>query len=449
MTIMRERVYFIGIGGIGVSALARLYRNRGFLVSGSDIARSEITDTIKREGVHIFIGPHRASHIAHGVTRVIYTAAAKPSNPELREARRRGIRTLSLAEAVGELTREFRTIAVTGSHGKSTTTALIALVLIRGGLDPTVQIGTKLKEFKNTNARIGRSPYLVLEADEYRNKFLKYTPAIAVVTNIDREHLDFHPTMRAIEAAFSKFLLRVQPSGTAVLNADDHRLRRIAPRLRRARPDLGVTWYSLKNPAVRKIRKVIRIPGEHNVSNAAAAYAVGKLLRIPEKKIIAAIAAFRGAWRRFDYQGRFSGADVIADYAHHPTEIRATLQAAREKYPQRRIWCVFQPHHYERTRALFPEFSAAFKDCDAAVLLDIYEVAGREHKQQNRNVSSEHLAQAITRHGTPALYFRNRNQLGPFLKRWLKPQDVLLMMGAGDIWETTKELMKSTGKWER
>lgn len=438
----REHIHCIGIGGIGVSALARLYRRRGLTVSGSDLSRSEITDALRRESIYVVIGKHHGRNIPRGTTRVIYTAAAKPSNPELRAARRRGIPTLSLAEAVGELTRKFRTIAVTGAHGKSTTTALAALVLLRGGLDPTVQIGTKLKEFKDTNARIGASPYLVLEADEYRNKFLEYSPVVAVVTNVDREHLDFHPNIRAIEGAFLKFLLRLRPSGAAVLNAGDPRLRRVAARLRRARPDLRVLWYSLKNPAARKIRKVIRIPGEHNVSNAMAAYAVGRLLRIPERKILAAIRDYRGTWRRFDYQGRFAGAEVFADYAHHPTEIRATLQAAREKYPKRRIWCVFQPHHYERTRALFGEFSRAFKNCDALVLIDIYEVAGREHRRKDDRVNSERLAHAVSRRGTPALYLADPARLRAFLKTWLRPGDVLLMMGAGTIWEMTKELMR-------
>ncbi len=439
MTVMPAKIHFIGIGGIGVSALARLYKSRGFQVSGSDIARSEITDALAREGIKISIGTHRASNLGDA-RRVVYTAAAKPSNPEIRAARRRGFRVESLAQAVGELTREFLTVAVTGSHGKSTTTALVALALMRGGLDPTVQIGTKLKEFKGTNARIGKSSYLVLEADEYRNKFLEYAPAIAMVTNIDREHLDFHPTIRAIEGSFLKFLLRLRPAGTAILNRDDARLRRIALRLRRVRPDLHVMWYSLKNPAAQKIRKVIHIPGEHNVSNAMAAYAVGRLLRIPEKKILSAIGAYRGSWRRFDYQGRFAGADVIADYAHHPTEIKATLQAAREKYPKRRIWCVFQPHHYERLRKLFPEFSRAFAGCDALILLDVYEVAGRERTQRIGGANSARLARAVSRNGTPALYLSDPKRLRSLLGRWLKPGDVLLMAGAGNIWEMTKRL---------
>lgn len=436
----RKSVHFIGIGGIGISALARLYRSRGFRVSGSDMAGSEITAGLSKKGIAVKIGPHRASNIGRA-NRVIYTAAAKPSNPELREARRRGIETLDLGRAVGELTREYRTIAIAGAHGKSTTTALAALVLIDGGLDPTVQIGTILREFGNTNSRVGRSDFLVLEADEYRDKFLEYSPALAVVTNIDREHLDFHPDIRAIESAFFRFLGRLRPGGTAILNFDDPRLRRMARRLRLARPDVSIVPYSIKAPAAREIKKIIRIPGAHNVSNAMAAYACGRALRIPRAKILSSIARYRGSWRRFERLGKFSGADFIADYAHHPTEIKATLLAARELYRKGRVWCVFQPHHYERMRKLFVEFSRAFDDCDALLLLDVYEVAGREHgKAAGHN--SEKLAIAVSRRGIPAAYIPDPSRLGPFLRQWLRPGDALLMMGAGSIWEITKKLAK-------
>ncbi len=442
----REHIHCIGIGGIGVSALAGLYRRRGLTVSGSDLSRSEITDALKTEGIQIFTGQHKAANVAGSVTKVIHTAAARPDNPELVSAKRRRIPTKTYAQALGELSRDYRLIAIAGSHGKSTTTALIALALTKARLDPTVIVGTKLREFKNRNLRIGRSPWLVLEADEYRASFLNYTPAIAVITNIDREHIDFYKNTRNIESTFMKFLRRLRPSGIAVLNRDDHRLRRIGGRLRRTRPDIRVAWYSLSSPAVRRIVKVIRIPGRHNVSNALAAHAAGRMLKIPERKILAAIGAYRGSWRRFDFQGTLYGAKVFADYAHHPTEIKATLQAAREKFPERRIWCVFQPHHYERTRDLFPEFSRAFEDCDALVLLDIYEVTGRERKRKSPQISSAALAQAVTRRGTPAFYLSDSRRLKPFLKQGLKPGDVLLMMGAGNIWERTKELMGQRGQ---
>ena len=438
----RPHVHLIGIGGIGMSALARFYQSRGWHVSGSDLSRSEITDALKKEGIHVSIGPHRAANVPSTAAKVVYTAAAKTDNPEISGAKRRGIPALSHAQAVGELTREFKTIAVSGAHGKSTTTALIALILRRAGLDPTVIVGTKLRELKNSNFRAGKSDWLVLEADEYRASFLNYSPTIAVITNIDREHLDFYKGIKNIEAAFLKFLKRLKPGGMAVLNRDDPRLRRIAAKLAKQKSPRSVIWYSQHQPQAAGIKNVLRIPGRHNVSNALAAYAVGRALRVPVKKIFASLHAYRGSWRRFDYQGTLAGARVLADYAHHPTEIKATLQAAREKFPRRRIWCVFQPHHYERTHDLFGGFSRAFSDCDTLILLDIYEVAGRERKQKSRNVTSATLAKAITRRGTPALYLTNpERRLKPFLKTWLHPGDVLLMMGAGSIWEMTKALM--------
>ena len=450
-------IHFIGIGGIGVSALARFYRAEGYVVSGSDLARSEITDALKKIGIRVVIGPHRASNLPRAVTEVVHTVAARRDNPELREVRRRGLRAKTYAQALGEITRRFRTIAVAGAHGKSTTTALCALTLISGGLDPTVIVGAKLKEFGDTNFRLGRlarslakgqSKYLVIEADEYRASFLNYRPDIAVITNIDREHLDFYKNIPNIEATFYKFLLNTKPGGGAVLNRDDSRLCRIGAQLRRVRPDIRIIWFSLRDAEAKRIAPRLRIPGRHNVSNALAAYRVGRALGISVAKIMRAISRYHGAWRRFDYQGTFpprgtsgqAGAKVFADYAHHPTEIRATLQAAREKFPRSRIWCVFQPHHYERTRDLFREFSAAFGDADRAVLLDIYEVAGRERRQKVGDISSGKLAQTVSRRGQSAIYMPN-GRLRSYLRRELKPDDILIMMGAGSIWEMTKALM--------
>lgn len=438
----RGHIHFIGIGGIGVSALARLYRARGFVVSGSDVARSEVTDALRREDMRVHIGRQTGKHIPSATEAIVYSAAVRPDNPELREARRRGCATKTYAQALGELGQEFKTIAIAGAHGKSTVTALAALILIRGKRDPTVIVGTVIREFGGKNFRRGRSRWLVIEADEYRASFLNYAPHIAVVTNIDREHLDFYKSIAKIEGAFLDFLTRIRPGGTAILNRDDPRLRRIGAHLARARGDVNIVWYSLRDPAARKVKSVIRIPGRHNVSNALAARAVGRLLGVPDQKILSAIGAYRGAWRRFQYLGRVNEAVLIADYAHHPTEIRATLEATRERFPRGRIWCVFQPHHYERIQALFQEFIRAFDACDALILLDIYEVAGRERSRKSDAVSSAALASAVNRRGAPALYLPDPRRLKPFLRQALGRGDVLLMMGAGDIWEMTKELTR-------
>lgn len=441
----REFVHFLGIGGIGVSALARFFRSRGAQVTGSDIARSEITDELKKEGFRIFIGEHSRTHIRKNVTRLITTSAAGAHNPEILEARQRGIPVENYARALARVTQNFFVISVAGAHGKSTTTAMTALALMQGGLDPTVIVGTKLKEFKNSNFRKGSSKYFVHEADEYRASFLNYRPDIALVSNIDHEHLDYYKTIAAVENAFLKFLLNIRPGGTTVLNRVDTRLRKIAVRLGKERPDIRVRWYSLADKEAARIKKVLKVPGDHNVSNALAAYRVGQSLGVPRSKILHALAAYRGAWRRFDYQGIFHGAKVFADYAHHPTEIRATLEATREKFPTEKIWCVFQPHHYERTRDLFKEFVSAFDGCDELILLDIYEVAGRERKRGGRETNSGELARAISRRGIRARYLSKAENLARLLSENLTKGDILLMMGAGTIWEMTKKLMRHTG----
>lgn len=441
MESMSGYIHLIGIGGIGVSALARLYKSRGFIVSGSDLARSEITDALQKEGIRVFIGRQKAANIASSVTKVIYTAAARLDNPEIVAAKKRKIPALSYAQAVGELTQKFKTIAIAGTHGKTTTTALAALALIRGGLDPTVIIGSKLREFRDSNSRRGRSKYFVLEADEYKASFLNYSPTIAVITNIDREHLDFYKNIRNIEAAFYKFLLGIKKGGWAVLNADDPRLKKIAERLKKKRKDIHVAWFSLRNAKTKKLKRALKIPGRHNVANALTASSVSRILGISEKKFTAAVSSYHGAWRRFDYRGLFLGAKVFADYAHHPTEVKATLEAAREKFPKARLICVFQPHHYERTRDLFREFASAFDQCDVAAFLDIYEVAGREKKRRSNKITSEKLAAAVRRRGVETCYLSNPRRIKPFLKNYLHKGDILIMMGAGSIWEMTKRLM--------
>ncbi len=443
---MKASIHFIGIGGIGVSALARFYNSRGYRVSGSDLTRSEITDALKKEGIRVFIGPHEAANISTSVSKVIYTAATRPDNPEVKKAKRIKIPTLSYAQAVGELTKKFKTIAVAGAHGKTTTTALTALALIKGGLDPTVIIGSKLREFGNRNFRLGHSRYFVIEADEYKASFLNYSPTIAVITNLDHEHLDFYKNIRNIESAFLQFLLKSDFNSWAVLNADDPRLRKIAKKLKSQREDIRIIRFSLKGPEAPKIKRALKIPGRHNISNALAAMAVARALGVPADKALTAIKQYRGAWRRFDYQGLLFGAKVFADYAHHPTEIKATLAGAKEKFPKQKLICVFQPHHYERARDLFGEFTKAFDQCDLLFLLDIYEVAGREKKRRDSKINSSKLAETIAKRGIATYYLSQPNNLKKLLKNHVKKGDILLMMGAGSIWEITKKLMRHDTK---
>ena len=431
-------IHFIGIGGIGMSALAQFHRARGWRISGSDLKRSEITDALRRQGIRVAIGQRKAN-VTPDTTRVVYTVAVPPKNPELREAKRRNIKTQTYAEAVGELTRKYRLIAVAGAHGKSTTTGMLAAVFRAARRDPTVIVGTKLRELGGSNFRVGTSPYFLLEADEYRASFWNYRPTVAVVLNIDREHLDFYHSIQKIKAAYLRFLRNITPGGTAVLNRDDPRVGRVGARLKRMRPDIRVIWFSLRDSSAKQITKVIKIPGAHNRSNALAAYAAAKTLGITPHIILVGISRYRGAWRRFQRLGTFREAKLYADYAHHPTEVRATIAGAREQYPRHRIIVVFQPHHYERMRTLFPEFTRAFDGCNQLYLLDIYEVAGREAGHHGPNVKA--LAAAIRKRGHPAEYVPPSANLGSFLKSRLKQNDVLIMMGAGSIWEMTKALL--------
>ena len=423
-------VHFIGIGGIGVSALAKLYLAKRATVSGSDLTHSEITDELEALGVRIAYGAHKKSNIPEDTSLLIYTAAVKKDNPELTAAREHRIPVQSYPEAVGAITKDHRTITISGTHGKSTTTALAALVLEEGYCDPTVIVGTKIREFGNSNFRKGKSGYFVLEADEWNKSFLKYHPLIAVVTNIDADHLDTYKTLARVEEAFAKYLARVPEEGTIVANADDPTLTKIAKRFGKR-----VRWYSLKDRDAADIRTALRVPGEHNVSNALAAARVGQILGIQWPHILAAIARFGGTWRRFEFKGVLKNAFFFTDYGHHPTEIKATIQAARERFPMRRIWCVYQPHQYQRLSYLWNDFITAFDMADRVVLLPVYDVAGRETKTAKEKVNSEKLAHELLRRGKDVSHADSFEAARDLLFEELHPSDVVLIMGAGDIYE--------------
>lgn len=445
-----------------MSALARYFMAIGkdaktgkkWAISGSDSAKSPITETLIKEGVRVKIG-HKKGHLPPGVELVVITQAIRPDNPEFKEARRQGIRVLTYPEAIGELTDQYKTIAVAGAHGKSTTTALAALTLMRGGLDPTVIIGTNLREFgggaHGKNFRRGRGEYLVLEADEFGNAFSHYSPFIAVVTNIDREHLDVYKNLMNVKRAFLGFMENVVSGGALILNRDDKNLFSLRASIAAfaRRKGVRVIWYSLRDAAAGKIKRVIKIPGAHNVSNALAAYATGITLGIPEKKILRTLGGYRGAWRRMEYRGKFKvrgqrgAALVYDDYGHHPTEIKATLRAFHEKYPKKKIVCVFQPHQIKRLAALFKEFMTAFHEADKTLLLPIYKVAGRDEKPSR--FDSAALARAIQKREPKKLlfYLADTRSLKRALWTLAAPlsQHVIVMMGAGDIVNLTDTLI--------
>lgn len=462
------RVYFIGIGGIGMSALAQYFKAQKWAVSGSDAVERLVLAELRKARIKVKIG-HKKGNLPANTDLVIVSQAIREDNPELREARRRGIRVLTYPEAVGELTEQYRTVAIAGAHGKSTTTALAALILIRGGLDPTVILGTTLREFGDRNFRSGhdswkgrvgkknRANWLILEADEFGKAFLYYSPTIAVVTNIDREHLDTFKNLAGVKKAFIGFMENIASGGTLIVNRDDKNLRSLRTEIGAIEKRKGVlvVWYSIRGKEKRyadNVRRVIKIPGEHNISNAIAAYALGWTLEIPEKKILAAIGSYRGAWRRMEYRGRFNGALVYDDYAHHPTEIRATLKAFKEKYPRKKILCVFEPHLTKRLEALFKEFLTAFDDADETLILPTYKVAGRDEKTAKHGAhDAQALARAIQkREPRKRLFYladpRNLKKAILALSTPPSPDPlsrmVIIMMGAGDIVNLTDSLVK-------
>jgi len=423
-------IHFTGIGGIGASALAKYYLSQGHNVSGSDLSSSEITEELKKSGAKIFIGKHAALNLPAGTKKSVYTAAASFTNPELREAQKRKIKISSYAEAVGELTKKYKTITISGAHGKSTTTALIALILREGYCDPTVIVGTKIKEFGNSNFRKGYGPYLVLEADEWNKSFLNYHPYLAVVTNIDAEHLDTYKTIEAVEETFTEYLSKVPRDGAIIVNADDPRLKKIAGKFGKK-----VTWYSTYDREAEFIRRIIRIPGEHNVSNALAALKTARLLGIHEPNIMRIFSCFNGCWRRFELKGYINGAYLFNDYGHHPREIKATINAARSRFPFRRIWCVYQPHQRQRLSYLWDDFITAFDHADRVCLLPVYDAAGRETISAKKKINSSRLAKELIFRGKDARHFFSLKKAREFITAEARTGDIILVMGAGDIYK--------------
>lgn len=447
------KIHFIGIGGIGVSALAKYYLSRGFEVSGSDVCASPITEDLKKRGAEIFIGHRRENFDGANKTKkaninlMVYSAAVEKNNPELKEARRRKIKCQTYAQALGELTKKYFTIAVSGTHGKSTTTAMIALIMVEAGLDPTVIVGTKLREFGNSNFKAGESKYLVIEADEYAASFLNYWPKIAVVNNIEEDHLDYYKNLKNILKAFRKFVGHMREDGVLVANEEDENINKIVQSAK-----CKIQNYSSKF----KIESLnLKVPGRHNLMDAYAALSVARALKIPDEVSLRALNKFTGTWRRFEYKGEINGAKIFDDYGHHPTEIRATLKGAREllnkssklKIQSSKLLVIYQPHQYQRTFALFDQFVGAFDEADKLVLLPIYSVVGREKENIKKLVNSKKLAGDIKKrykklrfYDKSVVYLKTQEEASNYLKKNLKKGDIILIMGAGDVYLLTKIL---------
>lgn len=439
-----QTIHFIGIGGIGVSALAKYYMSQGAKISGSDLVPSEITEELRLLGAAVYVGRHSKRYLSPDLDLVIFTPAVTFSNPEFKEAQARNIKIKSYPEVIGELTRRYKTITVSGAHGKSTTTAMAGLVLESGYYDPTVIVGAQVKEFGNSNFRRGSGSYLVLEADEWSRSFLSYHPTIAIVTNIDEEHLDTYGTISNIEEAFREYLKKIPASGVIIANKDDERVRKIVEGLKKR-----VIWYSIQDSEAMNMQRCLKIPGDHNVLNALAVLKLGRFLSIHEPIIWNALAHFRGASRRFELRGFINDGAIFNDYAHHPREIVSTIKAARARFPLQRIWCIFQPHQYKRLNHLWNDFIGAFDLADRVSLVPVWEVAGRDGRSTGLKINSLALTKELQKRGKNAKYLASFKLARDFIGSYAKAGDIILVMGAGNIYKLAGRLVdlpKNRGK---
>jgi UDP-N-acetylmuramate--alanine ligase len=443
-----QRIHFVGIGGIGMSGIAEIVLNLGYRVSGSDLRASAVTERLAHFGANIVEG-HRAENV-RGADVVVTSSAIDKRNPEVAEAHALKIPVIQRAEMLAELMRLKYGIAIAGMHGKTTVTSMVAAVLAAGNLDPTVVVGGRVDAL-GSNARLGKSQYLVAEADESDRSFLKLSPILSVVTNIDREHLDTYRDMRDVEETFVDFMDRVPFYGMIVACADDEPLRALLPRLKRryvtygtiAGSDFRITAATpeLQPDSPKSLSRFgveyngkslgefqLQVPGAHNILNATAAIAVGVGLEIPVYSIQYALETFRGVDRRFQLRGEVNGVRVVDDYGHHPTEIRATLQAARQ-VTDGKIHVIFQPHRYTRTQALIEEFATAFGDADDVLVLDIYPAS----EAPIAGITGELVAQKVAARGRAAQFAGSFADAVKAASSAANPGDLIITLGAGNV----------------
>jgi UDP-N-acetylmuramate--alanine ligase len=448
-----QRIHFIGIGGIGMSGIAEILLTMGYTVSGSDLKRSSVTDRLLGMGARIFEG-HTASNASASDVVVTSSAVAK-NNPEVLEARKRKIPVIQRAEMLAELMRLKYGIAVAGMHGKTTTTSMVAAVLAGGGLDPTVVVGGRV-DAMGSNARLGSSQYLVAEADESDRSFLKLSPVLAVVTNLDREHMDCYRDMEDVEGAFVEFMDRLPFYGATTACTDNALLRSVLPRVRRRVYTYGESadadfrlemlakeqdchsCFAVNYKGLMLGQFRLHVPGRHNVLNATAAVAVGVQLGVAPDQIAAGLESFRGVDRRFQIKGVVQSVTVVDDYGHHPTEIVATLQAARE-CGYKRVHVLFQPHRFTRTRDLMMEFAGAFRDADSVEVLDIYAAS----EEPLAGVDAQTLVKAMRGvSGGEVAYAASVPEAVKVLVGRAKAGDAILTMGAGSVSQAGTALLE-------
>jgi len=455
-------IHFIGIGGSGLSAIARLLLESGYTVSGSDRALTPFADEVRKAGATVYVG-HHPRNIA-GADSVVMSSAVSMDNPEVLAAQHANIPVYKRADFLGQLMSDKKGIAIAGTHGKTTTTAMTAWVLSELGRDPSFIVGGVLNDLK-VNAHAGKGNTFVIEADEYDNMFLGLQPQIEVVTSLEHDHPDIFPTLEAMYASFEKFTDLLPEDGTLIVCAEDSGAMTLIPHVRKK--GINIIAYYIQNemtissPYWVMAREVkankrggfdfvvssnlsvagatsvgvsLQVPGKHNVRNALAVIAIIELLGLSNEKAAQALGKFTGTGRRFQLRGEANGITIIDDYAHHPTEIAATLAGARARYPERRIWAVWQPHTYSRTQTLFLEFARAFKDADEVIVTEVY--AAREPKQ---DFTSAEIVSAMPHRS--ARYIETLSEVTSHLLRTLKPNDVVIVMSAGDADQISTDLV--------
>lgn len=454
MTQTKEHIYFIGIGGISMSGLAEILASRGHQVSGTDVKETAVTKHLQSLGIHINFG-HRAENITDDITLVVYTAAIHDDNPELRAAHEKGIRIMDRAHLLGQIMDEYHdSVAVSGTHGKTTTTSMVSEILLAAEKDPTITVGGILPTI-GSNLRIGNSPYFVAEACEYFDSFLQFNPFIAIILNVESDHLDYFKTLENIRRSFHAFAQRVPDKGLLVISEKIDHVEELTDGL-----TCHVETFGLSEKANWRVENIVHeadgrnsfdvyhnsaffttihlhIPGEHNITNALAAIAASAFLGAAPEDCVKGLHHYTGTERRFQLKGKKDGITVIDDYAHHPTEIKAALAAA-QNVQHNTTWCVFQPHTFSRTRFLFDEFGEAFGDADEIIIADIF--AARE--TDDGTVSAAQLADRIAQTGKSARYVGDFAAIEAYLREHCKSGDLLMTVGAGDVYKIGENFLK-------
>jgi UDP-N-acetylmuramate--alanine ligase len=428
-----RHIHFIGIGGSGISSIAHLALAHGLKVTGSDSADSAVIKALKKHGARIVIG-HKKENVNELTEIVVYTEAIdKNTNPEFLEAKRLDIPVLSYFEAIGEISKNKKTVAVIGTHGKTTTTAMLGQALISAGLNPTVIVGSLVKAFDNTNIHIGHSEWFVVEGCEYRRSFMSLQPFGAVLLSCEPDHLDYYKDENDYVSAFTEFVKKIPKNGFLVYNSEDKNCRKVSVHCAGKLIPVDKTHAD-------KLDLRLLVPGEFNRSNAAHAYAAAREVGAGAQAVIEALNSFQGTARRLEMRGEKNGVTVFDDYAHHPTEIKASLKALRQKYPKKKIVCVYQPHQYSRTLVIMDELRDSFKDADIVIIPNIY--AARDTAEDKKKISAQKLVEMISKKHPNAIWSRTFAGALSIVKKELKAGDILVIMGAGDIYKVADKFLR-------